>query len=291
MKAAAAFVLGGLGFLLALPAEAQRGGHVGFSGRVGTPRGFSGARVRMMSPPPTAVHMGRVSPAQRLSGRPSSVPVVVLRQNFQPRPVPHVVLRGPIGQMRPIPVVRHPIFVSRPVVHFRFHHFHHGFGFPFCSPVFGIGFASRHVGFFHRDLACFPRPFFSPVFFPFAPVASSTLLVLPPVVYAQDLGDAGQSMDQAPVGESRGQAYQPPGESRLANEPPAPPRPLTLLQLKDGTMYGLTDYWLDDGRLHYITSYGGDNSVPLERIDFDRTVQLNWERGVEFVLRPKPSTR
>ncbi len=66
--------------------------------------------------------------------------------------------------------------------------------------------------------------------------------------------------------------------------------PLTLLELKDGYMYGLTDYWVKDGQLHYFTSYGAQNSVPIERVDLDKTVRLNWERGVEFVLRPMPSS-
>jgi hypothetical protein len=66
--------------------------------------------------------------------------------------------------------------------------------------------------------------------------------------------------------------------------------PPTLLQLKDGYMYGLTDYWVEDGQLHYFTSYGAKNSVPIERVDLDKTVRLNWERGVEFVLRPTPSS-
>ncbi len=74
-----------------------------------------------------------------------------------------------------------------------------------------------------------------------------------------------------------------------AEQPPA--RPVTLLMLKNGWMYGLTEYWIEDGRLHYVTTYGGENSVPLEQVDFDRTVQLNAERGVEFVLRPKPRSR
>jgi len=46
---------------------------------------------------------------------------------------------------------------------------------------------------------------------------------------------------------------------------------------------------LADGRLHYITSYGGQNAVPLELIDLDMTVRLNWERGMEFALRPEPT--
>ena len=271
--------------MLALPAQAQRGGgHGGFS------RGSGGGKGRSMPAPPAGAHLRGTGTPARMRGRVSSPSVVVLRGNFVQSPTHHVVLRHPIGFLRPVPV--HPVFVQRPFVFFRFHHFHHRVGFPFCSPVSGVGFATRHFGFFHRELVCFPHPFFSPFFFPFAPVAGSALLVLPPpVVYAESLSAAEQPREGVPAGE----AYQPPAESQPPSESAAPSkegsRPLTLLQLKDGLMYGLTDYWLEDGRLHYITSYGGENSVPIEQIDFDKTVQLNWERGVEFVLRPKPSTR
>jgi hypothetical protein len=62
-------------------------------------------------------------------------------------------------------------------------------------------------------------------------------------------------------------------------------RPATLLQLRDGTMYGLTDYWIKGGELHYTTRYGGQNSLSFERIDFEKTLQLNAGRGVPFVFR------
>jgi hypothetical protein len=61
-------------------------------------------------------------------------------------------------------------------------------------------------------------------------------------------------------------------------------RPITLLQLRDGSMYGLTDYWVSDGELHYTTTYGGQNSLPFERIDLEKTVQLNADRDMPFVL-------
>lgn len=54
--------------------------------------------------------------------------------------------------------------------------------------------------------------------------------------------------------------------------------PLVLLQLLDGSMYGLTRYCLQGATLHYATSYGGENSVPLERIDFAKTIELNAAR-------------
>jgi hypothetical protein len=65
--------------------------------------------------------------------------------------------------------------------------------------------------------------------------------------------------------------------------------PVTLLQLRDGSMYGLTEYWVEGENLHYFTTYGGEDSVPIQHIDFEMTVKLNADRGVEFVLRPKPA--
>ncbi len=64
-------------------------------------------------------------------------------------------------------------------------------------------------------------------------------------------------------------------------------RPITLLQLRDGCVYGLTDYWVKDGELHYTTTYGGQDFLPFERIDFEKTAQLNVDRGVPFVLSPQ----
>ncbi len=63
--------------------------------------------------------------------------------------------------------------------------------------------------------------------------------------------------------------------------------PITLLQLKNGWMYGLTDYWVEGDNLHYVTNYGGKNSVPLGLIDLAATMRLNSERGVEFSLHTK----
>ena len=63
--------------------------------------------------------------------------------------------------------------------------------------------------------------------------------------------------------------------------------PITLLQLKSGWMYGLADYWVEGNNLHYVTNYGGKNSVPLELIDLPTTIRLNSERGVEFSLHTK----
>jgi hypothetical protein len=87
-------------------------------------------------------------------------------------------------------------------------------------------------------------------------------------------------------------------ETANSSSSPTPPRngvkaenSITLLQLWDGSMYGLTDYWVKDGELHYRTTYGGENSLPFGRIDFEKTVQLNADRDVPFVLPPQSVPR
>lgn len=59
---------------------------------------------------------------------------------------------------------------------------------------------------------------------------------------------------------------------------------LTLLVFKDHSIYAATDYWRQDDRLHYLTNYGSKNSIPLDQLDMDMTVQLNRERNVPFIL-------
>ena len=62
-----------------------------------------------------------------------------------------------------------------------------------------------------------------------------------------------------------------------------------VLFLKDGTVYAITDYWVADGKLHYVTNYGGENSIDLDTIDMQRTVDVNARRGVSITLRPAPA--
>jgi hypothetical protein len=64
---------------------------------------------------------------------------------------------------------------------------------------------------------------------------------------------------------------------------------VTQLALKDGFIFGLTDYWVEDGMLHYVTTYGAQNAIELDRIDLDKTVKLNSDRGISFVLRERPT--
>lgn len=62
----------------------------------------------------------------------------------------------------------------------------------------------------------------------------------------------------------------------------------TLIYLKDGTSYAVTNYWLGDSKLHYVTTYGGENAIAVNDLDFQRTVDENAQRGVAFTLKPAP---
>ena len=64
-----------------------------------------------------------------------------------------------------------------------------------------------------------------------------------------------------------------------------------VLFLKDGTVYAITDYWIADNKLHYITNYGGENSIPLDQLDIQRTVDVNTKRGINITLKPAPQSQ
>lgn len=64
----------------------------------------------------------------------------------------------------------------------------------------------------------------------------------------------------------------------------------TLIYLADGTNYAVTSYWLSGSKLHYLTSYGAEDAVPIGEVDLQRTVNANAARGVPFTLRPAPGS-
>lgn len=59
------------------------------------------------------------------------------------------------------------------------------------------------------------------------------------------------------------------------------------LALSDGTIFGVTSYWLAHDRLYYVTTYGIQTSISIGRLDLQKTVDLNWKRGVAFTLTPQ----
>ncbi len=295
----AAVVVLGVSIVLVLPAHAQRGG--GVSGRMSSPRASSAPRGSARAPRNTApVRVFRPS-MQR-----APAPVFVPPRSFTAGPVIHIAAPGfaSPGPVRFVPPARRHVLAPRPIVirplpvdsrfdpfafrrFHRFHHFHGVFGSPFCQAFFGFSFHTRHFGIFEREFSCFSGPFFDPFFFGFPAVVGSPVFV-PPVGFAPDVLAASRMAGENSLNRFSESAWQSAAGQTNDRDSEAAPT-MTLLQLKDGSMYGLVDYWLEDGRLHYLTTYGGENSIPIERIDLDKTVQLNYERGVEFVLRPKPA--
>jgi hypothetical protein len=66
---------------------------------------------------------------------------------------------------------------------------------------------------------------------------------------------------------------------------------ITMLYFKDGSVYALNNYWVEDSKLHYLTTYGGENAIDLSLIDIQKTVDVNASRGVTFTLRPRPDAQ
>lgn len=156
---------------------------------------------------------------------------------------------------------------------------------PITEFGFGFGVSSRH--FLYGDLGCFEFGYL----FEFDPFCFGG--VFPGVFGPAEFDDPGDpdafanndTSEQSGGNFAEDLTYQT-SVSDLQDSPkPAKPKPVVLLQLKDGSMYGLTDYWVVDGRLRYVTDYGGSNSIPLNRIDLPKTIQLNAEHGVKFYVQ------
>jgi hypothetical protein len=197
-----------------------------------------------------------------------------------------------VGQRAPLG--RSPSFTMRPLPPHRI--FNPGFGAPyyygpafgfypfglfgagFCDPFSGFdpGFGCGGLGFGYGFGAGFGYGYpgyFGPSYDNSYSVGSAT----GPSLYDNDTA-ASDSGGDAGLPESG--ADQPPQAAA-----PAPP-PATLIYLKDGTSYEAMSYWLDAGKLHYITNYGGETTVDMGQLDLQRTVDENARIGVAFTLRP-----
>jgi hypothetical protein len=172
-----------------------------------------------------------------------------------------------------------------------------GFGFGGCAS-FGL---PRHPFFFNDDFNCFAGGFFFDPFFigrfsePFLDSASFLPFndQMPDYVLDDSTAEArpAQPSNATGLSESRGGTQNPATNNAPPMNQAKSEQPVTLLQLRDGSMYGLVAYWVEDGQLHYTTTYGGQNSLELDRIDLEETIQLNAERGIQFVLRPNTPPR
>ena len=91
------------------------------------------------------------------------------------------------------------------------------------------------------------------------------------------------SVDPAFVQASLGSHAKP--ETRVAA------KSLTLLALRNETIYAVTDYWLDGDRLDYLLPSGTRRVCALNDLDLVRTTQLNSERGVSVTFSDVPPSR
>lgn len=80
----------------------------------------------------------------------------------------------------------------------------------------------------------------------------------------------------------------PPGSLGSAR-PNLPSRDLTLVALKSEMIYPARDYWVAGRVLFYVLPDGSEASADLSSIDWQRTTDLNAERGVRVTLRTNPS--
>lgn len=83
---------------------------------------------------------------------------------------------------------------------------------------------------------------------------------------------------------------QPPTNAPMSFRGQGLDRRFFLLILKNGTEQIVTDYWITDGYLEYVSHDGSRSHVPIEALDFQATVLENSHRGLSFVLRNAPAT-
>jgi hypothetical protein len=66
---------------------------------------------------------------------------------------------------------------------------------------------------------------------------------------------------------------------------------LTLIALRNESIWAVTEYWLAGDRLDYILPSGAHESCALNDVDLMRTTQLNAERGISVTFRAAPSSQ
>jgi hypothetical protein len=62
-----------------------------------------------------------------------------------------------------------------------------------------------------------------------------------------------------------------------------------LLYMKDRSVFAASDYWVEDGKLHYVLSTGAEKMVELNQVDIKRTMTENADLGTVVTLKPRPA--
>jgi hypothetical protein len=80
------------------------------------------------------------------------------------------------------------------------------------------------------------------------------------------------------------QTSQPTAQQTAAPQSAVARKTLTLLALRNETIYAVTEYWLDGERLDYLLPSGNRGACGLNDLDLVRTAQLNSERGISVTF-------
>lgn len=218
--------------------------------------GHAGGGAHFAPPPHVSAPPAR-TPAARPAAAPArpATPVVSrpIANRFVPPPSAALGFRGRVTGP---PVVRRPIFPRRPIYYPIFYPvgIYPGFGFGF-----GLGFDSCSP-FWGWNFACGAYGY------------DDSFYAYPPA-----LGyDGPAEPDYIPV---------PSDNNTTGDEDEA------VLYLKNGTIYLISDYWLANNQIHYVTGNGAEHTIDLDQVDLQQTVDVNAKRGVNFTLRAAPTNQ
>jgi hypothetical protein len=167
-----------------------------------------------------------------------------------------------------------------------FPYFFFGGGPSACSPLLPGFFGAS---WFDRQFTCFGTPFYGVDFYPRGFLAPELAYEpwLPSVAMFGEQQMESVADGALEAGDLDMIASIAVRESAESN----PSQQVTTLVLKEGISFGVIDYWVDGGKLGYVTTFGYQKTIDLDRLDLDKTVKLNSSRGIPFVLteRPTPS--
>jgi len=191
---------------------------------------------------------------------------------------------GPVASVAHVPVPR------RPIIFAPFNPFFPGFGFGFG---FGLGFGGFSNGAFgpcDPFWGCYGYGYGYGGSIGYGYYGGGSF---DSSGYNADVSYSGEE-DASPSQETNPSLYVQGPETlqqpQTANAGPSENPVIAVLYLKNGSSYAVTDYWLADGKVHYVTSYGGENSVEESDLDLQRTVNENASQGLTFTLRPAPGS-
>jgi len=63
----------------------------------------------------------------------------------------------------------------------------------------------------------------------------------------------------------------------------------TLLYMRDGSVFAANDYWVENGKLHYVVSNSTEKIVDLDQVDVKRTIAENVSLGKRVTFKARPT--